>query len=457
MTRILVIDDDRAILNFIKIFLLQTGHFEVEVLQDSTRSYEVIANGHFDILILDMDMPNVSGMDIIGFLNKEEIDIFTIVLTGVEDIDLAISAMKLGISEYLLKPIEEEKLLTALDLGMLTENRKSSEDYVDKDFSLDSLKYPEVFKDIITCDKKVLKIFNNIEQFAETDNSILIWGESGSGKELIAKAIHLISKRRDNEFITVNAGAFSDDLFTSEFFGHDRGSFTGAVRDKKGFLEEADKGTLFLDEIGELSLPIQVKLLRVLQEEEFYRLGSTKNVKMDVRIIAATNKNLLDEIHRGNFRKDLFFRLNINAIHMPPLRERRNDIQLLAEHFFAKYTKQYKKNIEKISKPVMKLLNNYSFPGNVRELMNLMNSSIVVETGRELSKSSLPSYFLDQCHFQEEQFAYGERMQSLQEVEKNHILKVLSSTNNNKTLSSKILGISRVSLISKVKKYELEK
>ncbi len=457
MTRILVIDDDRAILNFMKIFLLQTGLFDVEVLQDSTQAFDVLSKNQPDILLLDMDMPKVNGMDILRFLKKEEIEIFTVVLTGVEDIDLAITAMKLGISDYLLKPVDEEKLLSVLATGSEMQVRTKQEETEKTPFSLDGLKYPEAFMGILTCDKEMLHIFHHVEKFAETDNSVLIWGESGSGKELVARAIHMISKRRDNNFIAVNAGSFADDLFTSEFFGHERGSFTGAVKDKKGFLEEANGGTLFLDEIGELSLPIQIKLLRVLQEEEFYRLGSTHNVKMDVRIIAATNKNLFDEIKRGNFRKDLFFRLNINAIHLPPLRERKGDVELLSEYFFKEFNEEYGKSIERISAPVLNLLNNYSFPGNVRELMNLINSAILVESGKELRKASLPSYFLDQCHDQREVHSRGERLLSLQEVEKEHIRKVLDHTNNNKTVASRILGISRVSLISKVKKYELEK
>ena len=242
MTRILVIDDDRAILNFMKIFLLQTGKFEVEVLNDSSRAYQVLTQNEYDILLLDMDMPEVSGMDILRFLKQEEINIFTVVLTGVEDIDLAITAMKLGISDYLLKPVEEEKLLEVLASGSRLQEFSRPESGVKEDFTLAGLKHSEAFSGIITQDNQMLHIFHHVEKFAETDNSILIWGESGAGKELIAHAIHDISSRGDKNFIAVNAGAFADDLFTSEFFGHEKGSFTGAVRDKKGFIEEANGG-----------------------------------------------------------------------------------------------------------------------------------------------------------------------------------------------------------------------
>jgi DNA-binding NtrC family response regulator len=456
MIKVIVIDDDQAILNFMRIFLLQSGEFEVQVLQDSTRAYEKLEKERFDVLLLDMDMPSVTGMDVLRFIKENNIDIIPIVLTGVEDIDMAITAMKLGAVDYMLKPIDEEKLLetlhSAIDKNKLSRPPAESHEPV----TLEGLHDKNVFRNIITQDEQMLKIFHFVEKFSSTDNSVLIWGESGTGKELIAKAIHKISPRKDKKFVAVNAGAFANDLFTSEFFGHDKGSFTGAISDKKGFVEEADGGTLFLDEIGELTLPIQVKLLRVLQEEEFYRLGSTKNRKANVRIIAATNKNLFDEIKKGNFRKDLFFRLNINSINLPPLRERTNDIELLAYHFLDEFNQKYKKNITKISQAVMNLLRGYSFPGNVREMMNIINSSIIVEPSQELQKKSLPNYFLENSQLSQETTFNGQMLLPLSEIEKRHIMKILTHTKNNKTKASKILGISRVNLIAKIKKYNLE-
>jgi len=455
MTRIIVIDDDRAILNFMRIFLLQAGKFEVKTLQDSTKAYEILKSEEFDVLLLDMDMPDVTGLDILKYIKENNINIMTIVLTGVEDIDLAINAMKWGTSDYMLKPIDEEKFMTALDAASHKLELMKVEGEADEPLSFDSLKHKEAFKDIVTQDEKMLRIFHFVEKFAITDNSVLIWGESGTGKELIAKAIHRISDRGDKKFVAVNAGAFANELFASEFFGHTKGSFTGAIADKKGFIEEANGGTLFLDEIGELSLPIQVKLLRVLQEEEFYRLGSTKNIKVDVRIIAATNKDLFEEIKKGDFRKDLFFRLNINSIKLPPLKERSGDIQLLAQCFLENFNKKNKKNIKKIAPAVINLLKSYSYPGNVRELMNIINSAIIVESGCELRKKSLPHYFLEKTHIPGETIS-GLVPRNLQEVEKEHIRKVLEYTHNNKTNAAKILGISRVNLIAKIKKYVLE-
>ena len=452
MTRILIIDDNQSILNFLNILLLQTGKFAIETLQDSTRAFEILDKKEHDILLLDMDMPGVSGMDILEYIQKKKLTITSIVLTGVEDIDLAISAMKLGTFDYLLKPIDEDRLKHALEVASrdvsLTEPAGGAQ------ITLETLENKEVFENIITRDEGMIRIFHFVEKYANTDNSVLIWGESGTGKELIAKAIHKISDRRDKKFVAINAGAFAQELFSSEFFGYEKGAFTGAVKTKKGFIEEANGGTLFLDEIGELDLPIQVKLLRVLQEEEFYKLGSTKNIKIDVRIIAATNKNLFEEINLGNFRKDLFFRLNINSISLPPLRERPDDIPLLAEHFLKVFNIKYKRNVKSISKPVLNCLSAYAFPGNVRELMNIINGSLIVETSHELRKKSLPNYFLEN-QSNNNNLENGFVPASLEDVEKEQIRKVLVYTGNNKTKAATILGISRVNLNAKIKKYML--
>ncbi len=454
MKSILVVDDDAAILNYLNMFLLQTGRFKIKTVQDSTQVFNILENENFDIILIDMDMPEVTGIDILNYIKKEEVDIVPVVLTGVEDVDLAISAMKSGTFDYLLKPIEEEKLLQVLDSALVNIDIKRANEDPDEIVSRKSLKNSDAFKDIITSDPEMLKIFHLVEKLSVTNNSILIWGESGTGKELVARAIHDISERRDKKFIAVNAGAFANELFSSEFFGHAKGSFTGAVSDKKGFLEEAAGGTLFLDEIGELALSIQVKLLRVLQEEEFYRIGSTENIRTDVRIIAATNKNLFDEIKKGSFRKDLFFRLNINSIYLPSLCERAGDVSVLANHFLQIFSKKYEKNISKISSKVMNLLKKYDYPGNVRELMNIINSSTIVETGEELMKNSLPNYFLKSTkHIFSG--SDGFEMRSIQEMEKEHIRKVLENTDGNRTRAAEVLGISRVNLIAKIKKYEI--
>lgn len=457
MTKVIIIDDDRSVLNYLKIFLLQTEKFEIETLNDSRKAFQTLKDGNYDILLLDMHMPNVSGLEILQYISEGNIDIIPIVLTGVEDIDLAISAMKFGTFDYFLKPIKEEKLLEVLESAIQKSKFKKERGGSKEDFSLATLKHPETFQSIITQDKKILEIFDFVEKIAVTDSSVLIWGESGTGKELIARAIHKLSNRKNNKFISVNAGVFANEIFSSEFFGHTKGAFTGAVSDKKGLIEEADKGTLFLDEIGELSQPIQVKLLRVLQEGEFYRVGSTVKFNTDVRIIAATNKDLFEEIQNGRFRKDLFFRLNINSIFLPPLKERPGDIALLSNHFVEYYKKKYGKNVSGLSKQVLNLLENYSFPGNIRELMNIINSAMIIESKSEIQKNSLPHYFLEQSNINEKPgTANGNNLISLQEMESQYIKKVLAYSNWNKTKAAQVLGISRVNLIAKVKKYNLE-
>ena len=454
MKKILAIDDDQAVLNYLKIMLLQTGAYEVSTLVNSSRAFQELKNNNYDLLLLDMDMPEISGLDILKHIKEKHINIETIVLTGVEDVELAVSAMKLGAFDYLTKPVDNDQLLNII--ATILENRKNRAETSDeKIVTIDHLKYKEAFKDIITQNEDMIKMFQMVEKIAQSDNSILIWGESGSGKELIAKAIHRISKRRDENFVAVNAGTFANELFSSEFFGHNKGAFTGAVAAKKGFLEEADHGTLFLDEIGELALPIQVKLLRVLQEGEFFRLGSTKNQKVDVRIIAATNKDLLAEMKKGNFRKDLFYRLNMSSVYLFPLRERKGDIPLLCQHFLKKFNEQNQKNIQKISEPAMRLMNQYDYPGNIRELMNVINSAVIIETGAELNKKSLPHYFLENSGFNEDADT-GLPLKTLSEIEKEQIKKVMLHTRGNKSQAAKILGISRVNLIAKTKKYQLE-
>ncbi len=454
MKKILAIDDDQAVLNYLNVMLLQTGIYQVSTLVNSSKAFQELKNNDYDLLLLDMDMPDVSGLEILKHIREKNIDIETIVLTGVEDVELAVSAMKLGAFDYLTKPVDNKQLLKII--STILENRKNKIDMTaETSVSIENLKFKEAFADIITQNEDMIKMFHMVEKIAQSDNSILIWGESGSGKELIAKAIHRISKRRDESFVAVNAGTFANELFSSEFFGHNKGAFTGAIAAKKGFLEEADHGTLFLDEIGELALPIQVKLLRVFQEGEFFRLGSTKNQKVDVRIIAATNKDLLAEMKKGNFRKDLFYRLNMSSVYLFPLRERKGDIPLLCQHFLKKFNEQNQKNIQKISEPAMRLLNQYDYPGNIRELMNVINSAVIIETGSELNKKSLPHYFLENSALKEG-LDSDVRLKTLSEMEKEQIRKVFLYTKGNKSKAAKILGISRVNLIAKIKKYQLE-
>lgn len=453
--RILIIDDDWGMLNFINIFLRQTGAFEVTVLQDSTQAFRKLENHTYDILLLDMDMPVVSGLKILEDVRKNYPDMETVILTGLDDVQLAVDAMKMGAYDYLTKPVENELLLLVLEKALERQHLKNQIHEL-KNFKLEDLKNQEVFKNIVTRSPKMIRILQYVEKIGPLKSTVLIWGESGTGKELIAKAIHAVSPRRDKKFVTINTGIFANELFASEFFGHVRGSFSGAHTDKKGFLEEAHGGTLFLDEIGELPHAIQVKLLRVLQEGEYFRLGSIKHQTVDTRIIAVTNKDLQVEMSRGTFRKDLFYRLNVNSIYVPPLRDHKEDIPLLAYHFLAKFNQINNKKIRDISGEVMELLEVYDYPGNVRELENLLNYMISLESSDVLSKSALPKYFMDAFPRRRRKTGFvANPPKSLKEVELEHIREMLEITGGNRTKTAKILGISRASLISKIKKYQL--
>ncbi|MCD4782432.1 MAG: sigma-54 dependent transcriptional regulator [Candidatus Eremiobacteraeota bacterium] len=460
--KVLIIDDEQAVLNFLYVLLVQSGKFESETLRDSTLAYEKLKNNNYDLILLDMDMPDVTGLDILNYIQKNDIDVETIVLTGVEDVELAVSAMKAGAYDYLKKPVDNELMLLTMERALERKSMRQEIEVLKTAGSWKSLKNKEAFEGIMTQNPRMIQIFKFVEKIAPTNTSVLIMGESGTGKELVARAIHKAGARKDKKFIAVNAGAFAKELFASEFFGHIKGAFSGAHTNKKGFLNEADNGTLFLDEIGELPLEQQVKLLRVLQNGEFFPVGSTRPMRTDIRLLAATNKNLWEEMERGSFRKDLFYRLNMNTVSLPPLREREGDIPLLTGYFLQTACRQHGKNIKKVSSEVLTLLESHSFPGNVRELANIINSAVVMEQEQTLTKKSLPVEFLNIVEKLENKPTKENKpdnnnstLLSLEDMEKRHIEKVLESTDGNRTYASKTLGISRATLISKIKKYGL--
>ncbi len=450
MYKILVIDDDQAVLNFLEVFLMQTGKYKAHCLVDSTRAVEVISEFKPDLILLDMDMPEVSGIDILMAISEFHERPEVLILSGVEDVELAVRALKNGAYDYLTKPIDEKKLLTAIEKPLEIRDLKS------KVQSLRENKKDSPFNSIVTCSSKMKKTLRYVETIAPTDNPVLIWGESGTGKELIAQSLHKLSKRKDAPFVSINAGVFASELFASEFFGHVKGAFTGANMDTKGFLEKANGGTLFLDEIGDLSLPIQVKILRVLQEGEYYQVGSVKSRKVDIRLITATNKDLQKEIQRGTFRTDLFYRLNVCSVYLLPLNKRNGDIPLLAQYFLTKYAEVHKRPVNGISEDVLKLLSRYHYPGNVRELENIINTAVVMEDGFQLTRRSLPRYFLE-ATLKARYSINNTHNKSIAQVEKEHIERVLEHTGGNRSAASRILSISRVSLISRIKKYQINR
>jgi len=458
VNRILALDDDRAVMNYLQVFFMQAGRFEVKTSTDSTTAAALIEEFDPDLILLDIAMPDVTGIDILADLCEKPRKPEVIVLSGVEDIQLAVRAMKLGAYDYLTKPIDNEKLLITIDRALERRNLKSE---IQKLRAHLDGRDEAPFARLVTRAPQMRQIFDQTQLIAPTDNPVLVWGESGTGKELLARSIHALSRRASAPFVAVNAGVFASELFASEFFGHAKGAFTGAVADTSGILAKSNQGTLFLDEIGELSLAIQVKLLRVLQDGEYFQVGSTRNRQVDVRIITATNKDLREEIDRGNFRSDLFYRLNVCSIFVPPLREREGDISFLAQYFVEKYARLHERKLNGISEDVLTLLQQYRYPGNVRELENIVNSAVLLESSHELTRNSLPQYFLKATLRARPRVAAGARgdalaERSMSEVEREHIERVLRHTDGNRTAAARILGMSRVTLISKIKEYKLE-
>jgi DNA-binding NtrC family response regulator len=455
VNRVLIIDDDVAVLNYFRVLLAQEEDYEVVTLDDSARAAEIIAAGHFDAVLLDMDMPVVHGREVLRYVREQHPEVEVIVITGVEDVPLAVESMKMGAYDYLCKPIDDKRLL--LILGRALERSKLREEVsrLRNQANLEGLRHREAFGGIITRSRTFLRVLKRVDQIAESENYVLIWGESGTGKELVARAIHQISRRRNRPFIAVNAGAFAADLFGSEFFGHEKGAFTGAVRSKAGFFEEANGGTLFLDEIGELELAVQSKLLRVLQEGEYFRVGSTEKRGADVRIIASTNKDLPEEIEKGHFRRDLYYRLNICSIYLPPLRDRNGDVELLATYFLEKHNRANAKTISVLEEDVIDILEAYDFPGNVRELENIIAEAVVLETGPTLTRRSLPRYLINAVTKLRSSAVPEAERKTLAEIEADHIRRILEHTGDNHTLAAQILGISRVGLLAKIKRYSV--
>jgi DNA-binding NtrC family response regulator len=452
MSRVLILDDDVAVLNCFQVLLTQTRRYEVEVLSDSTRAFETIAGGNFDLLLLDMDMPVVSGMEVLRKVRRDHPSLEVVVITGVGDVELAVESMKLGAHDYLCKPVEPRRLIACLDRALESLRMREELRRVREGGGRHGPGFREAFQDFITQDRGLMQTLSEVERIALSNNSVLIRGESGTGKELVARAIHRIGGRAGKPFIAVNASAFASALFDSQFFGHERGAFTGAESASPGLFEEADGGTLFLDEIGDIELPVQSKLLRVLQSGEYYRLGSTRKREADVRVICATNTDLDREIAAGRFRRDLYYRLSISSILLPPLRERKGDVELLAYHFLDAYCASNGKTIKSIAEEVLVILEGHDFPGNVRELENVIASAVVMETGDVLGVSSLPAPLRAAASRSGPPPAGVRR--TLADMEAEHIRAVMEYTSGNRSAAARILGISRMGLLSKLKRLD---
>ena len=443
--RLLIIDDERVALRSLEHIMKKEG-YDVTSTQSGANAIRLIKEQPFDVVLTDLRMERVSGMQILSCCKETSPDTEVIMITGYATLESAVEAMKRGAFFYMAKPFKLDEVRTVVreaseKVRLKKENRHLREQIEN---------YQGKIK-IITQDQNMRRLLETARQIAPTDCNVIITGESGTGKELFARYIHYNSRRAGGPFFGINCGAFTEELLSNELFGHEKGAYTGANSMKKGVIESATGGTLFLDEITEMPPSAQVKLLRVIQERELFRVGGTDPIKMDVRFIAATNRDIHEDIKSGRFRQDLFFRLNVVSLRIPPLADRKDDIPLLSYYFLKKYSLLLKKDVHEISPEVIAVLMNYDFPGNVRELENIIERGVALTTGGAVEPGHLPEdlKYLDIRTFRKREG----RFPTLDEQELSYIRWVLNEVGGNKSLAAQILGIDRVSLWRKLKKY----
>ena len=453
--RILVVDDERSMRELLAIVLRREG-YEVLLAENGRTAISLLEREPVDLLISDIKMPDMSGVEVLRAAKRIDPDILGIMITAFASTDTAVEAMRLGACDYLSKPFDID--LLKMKVREKIENRQLRQENV---LLKRTLGLSHQFSNIIGRSSVMLDVFKMIETVARTNSTILLSGESGTGKGLVAQAIHFHSLRREKPMVSLNCGAMPENLLESELFGHMRGAFTGADANKKGLLEVAEKGTVFLDEIGEMSAVMQVKLLRVLQERRFRRVGGLEELTADIRVIAATNQDLSKAVAEGRFREDLFYRINVIPIALPPLRERREDIPLLAEHFLAKYAGQMDKDITGVSREAMDLLLHHDWPGNIRELENALERAVAIEATPAILPDSLPATIrgdsprpvaapaeaLPESGFDLEAH--------VQEIERGYIAEALKKTGGVQVKAADLLGMSFRSFRYYVKKYNL--
>lgn len=442
---ILVVDDDHGHRTMLKTLLAGWGYriFEAD---DGSRAIEWVRERPFDLILMDIRMVKVSGLEALSVIKGINPSIPVIIITAYSSVESAIEAMKKGAYEYLMKPLDFEemhmKMEQAMEHSRLKEENRILREIIGEQFDT---------RNIIGKGPAMIRLLETTSKAASSDATVLITGESGTGKEMIAGAIHFNSTRKDHPFIKLNCAAISEGLLESELFGHEKGAFTGAVRRRDGRFSQAHSGTLFLDEISEMSMAMQAKLLRVIQEREFTRVGGEEVLTVDVRIITATNRDLLAEVQQGNFREDLYYRLNVINLKVPPLRLRREDIPLLAEHFLKMFSSKNSKPVKGFTPQAMDRLIRYPWPGNVRELMNAVESSVVLSDSEYLGEGDL-SLLHAEVSGEEPAGGFAADL-PLEEVEKATILKTLESAGGNKSEAARKLGITRATLHKKLKKY----
>lgn len=446
--RILVIDDEKVALKNLEYVLRKEG-YNVTTTTSGINALKLLQENEFDVVLTDLKMEKVDGMEILENCKKLYPDTEVVMITAYATITSAVETMKKGAFDYIAKPFKLDEVKRVVKEAIEKVRLKKENRILREELE----KYRGRVK-IITQNTEMQRLLEVAGQIAPTDCNVLISGESGTGKELFARYIHFMSKRADGPFFAINCGAFTEELLSNELFGHEKGAFTGATTMKKGLIETASHGTLFLDEITEMPPGMQVKLLRVIQERELIRVGGTEPLKVDVRFIAATNRDIQVAIKDGSFRQDLYYRLNVVSIRIPPITERRDDIPLLSYYFLKKYSTFMGKDVTEITADVMNLLMNYDFPGNVRELENIIERGVALTNSNTIEIAHLPE---DMRYMSIKTFRKKEgKIPTLEEQEEAYIKWVLKEVGGNKTLSAQILGIDRVSLWRKLKKYGME-
>ncbi len=446
MSKILVVDDDTSIVKVLKMRLEASG-YDVSAASSIGEALKVAKDTTFDLALLDYKLGDGNGVELMEKLQPMMPRIQIIILTAYGTIENAVKAMKQGAYTYLTKPFDDAQLMLQVK-NCLEKSNLSKEVETLRNMVSDQLG----FKNIICRSDSMIKVLNRVKQAASTDSTVLISGESGTGKELIAKSVHLASERRKNPFIAVNCAALPENLFESELFGYEKGAFTGAAKNKAGFLSQAQQGTFFFDEVSEIPLPMQVKLLRVLQENEFYPLGSNKKIEFDTRIIAATNKDLSEAVQSGNFRQDLFYRIHVIPISIPPLRDRHACIPLLVDHFIKDYAQSMQKTIRRLSTSAMNKIMQYKWPGNVRELKNVIEYAVAMSDSDVIGDELILPDLTDGKPSNQ----FKPLKTAKKEFERDYIKDLLLRTGGNVTQAAKLAGKYRADFYELTKKYSLE-
>ena len=447
--RILIVEDDPQARRNLHHILERGGEYEVKAAAEGQEALDLAAAREFDLVLTDLRMKKVDGMQVLNGIKQINPDTEVIILTAFASLDSAIEAMKQGAFHYLAKPykIDEVRTQVARALEKVSMGREIRR-------LKNEVRARDGVGSIVGNHPSIQELIRTVAQIAPADCNVLLVGETGTGKELFARALHQASTRAEERFVAFNCAALSQELLVSELFGHEKGSFTGATATRPGLFEAADKGTIFLDEIGDMPLSMQVKLLRVIQEKVVTRVGSNENIPVDVRIVAASNQDLKKLVEEGSFRSDLFYRLNVVCLELPPLRDHADDIPLLANHFVEKHARKQGKKFDSVSREMTTVLSRYAFPGNVRELENIMERAVTLSSGPGLDPEDLPREV--RGGFASRDKGGAERMPTLEEKECRYIKEVLAKTGNNKTRAAEILGIDRVSLWRKIKKFQLE-